>query len=185
MTTLAPGKLELLSEWIPQQAWYIGDGSPRLANAGGFRLDDPAGEVGIEFIFVTDDAGSVTYQAPMAYRSGPIAGAESALLGTSQHGVLGQRWFYDGGQDAVVQAQLLALLRGEVIPQHQKQSHTPDPTVTVQVADGGRLSGADVELVRVLTADAGEGAGDALAAVIAEWTLSDGTAARGRVALLR
>jgi hypothetical protein len=30
---------------------------PELARAGGFRLDDPQGEVGIEFMVVTDGSG--------------------------------------------------------------------------------------------------------------------------------
>jgi hypothetical protein len=50
-TTMSPGKLELLTAWLPAQSWYLGGGhKPALAKAGGFRLDDPGGEVGIEFI---------------------------------------------------------------------------------------------------------------------------------------
>jgi Maltokinase N-terminal cap domain len=46
-TSLLPGKLELLAGWMPAQPWYAGTGrEPALAKAGGFRLDDPAGEVG-------------------------------------------------------------------------------------------------------------------------------------------
>jgi hypothetical protein len=38
-----------------------------LAKAGGFRLDDPQGEVGIEFMVVTDTAGPqpVAYLVPL------------------------------------------------------------------------------------------------------------------------
>jgi hypothetical protein len=54
-TTMSPGKLELLQVWLPAQPWYLNSGHvPELAKAGGFRLDDPAGEVGIEFMVVTD-----------------------------------------------------------------------------------------------------------------------------------
>ena len=56
-TTMAPTKLELLAAWLPQQPWFVGDDRPALSRAGGFRLDDAAGEVGIEFMLVTDGAG--------------------------------------------------------------------------------------------------------------------------------
>ena len=57
-TTMVPGKLDLLGDWLPRQPWYRSTGTPpQLTRAGGFRLDDPAGEVGIEFIFVTDGIG--------------------------------------------------------------------------------------------------------------------------------
>jgi hypothetical protein len=52
-TTLTPGKLELLSAWLPSQPWYRDAGrAPELDRAGGFRLDDPAGEVGLEFSYL-------------------------------------------------------------------------------------------------------------------------------------
>ena len=57
-TVLVPSKLELLTDWLPSRPWYArAGGPPRLSAAGGFRLDDPAGEVGIEFIVVVDHAG--------------------------------------------------------------------------------------------------------------------------------
>ena len=55
-TTMAPTKLELLADWLPRQPWYRRHraAAPALSRAGGFRLDDPAGEVGIEFMLVAD-----------------------------------------------------------------------------------------------------------------------------------
>ena len=41
-TTMSPSKLELLSRWLPEQAWYSGRGGG-IAKVGGFRLDDPNG----------------------------------------------------------------------------------------------------------------------------------------------
>ncbi|MGC5411428.1 maltokinase N-terminal cap-like domain-containing protein, partial [Streptomyces sp. DT225] len=49
-TTLSPTKLELLTAWLPTRPWYAGSTSPSLVKSGGFRLDDPQGEVGIEFM---------------------------------------------------------------------------------------------------------------------------------------
>lgn len=132
-TTLTPTKLELLSSWLPAQPWYRGTGQqPELAKTGGFRLDDPKGEVGIEFMAVTDTSGDqpVTYQVPFSYRGAPIAGADAALIGTTEHGVLGQRWVYDGTRDPILVTQLFALIVGEAEPQMQSTSDTPDPSVS-------------------------------------------------------
>ena len=134
-TTMSPGKLELLAAWLPAQPWYHSTGRPpELARAGGFRLDDPQGEVGIEFMVITDGPGSgaAAYQVPMTYRAHALPGAGSSLIGTAEHGVLGPRWIYDGTEDPVLAAQLAALIQGEAEPQAQSVSHTPDPTVTVQ-----------------------------------------------------
>jgi hypothetical protein len=132
-TTLTPTKLELLTDWLPGQPWYADRGrTPELARAGGFRLDDPHGEVGIEFMVVTDGADdqAVSYLTPMTYRASALAGADGALIGTTEHGVLGRRWIYDGIGDPVLVGQLVALVQGQAQPQMQSVSDTPDPTVT-------------------------------------------------------
>ncbi|MFF2504220.1 1,4-alpha-glucan branching protein [Streptomyces sp. NPDC058067] len=137
-TTMNPGKLELLAPWLPAQPWYIGTGQgPALTKAGGFRLDDPRGEVGIEFMVVTDTSGGrpCSYHLPLTYRAAPLDGAGQALIGTSEHGVLGRRWVYDGTHDPVLVAQLLALLQGRAEPQAQSVTDTPDPSVTSHVTD--------------------------------------------------
>ena len=133
----------------------------------------------MEFIFLTDVSTGqpVTYHVPLTYRGAPLAGAEGALLGTSEHGVLGRRWVHDGAHDPVVAAALDAFVHGRVEAQHQRESDTPEPTVVVSGSPGGDVA---VELVRVL--------GRAAAApghVEAGWSLPDGTTVRGPVALLR
>jgi hypothetical protein len=131
---MVPSKLELLAEWLPKQDWYTGlSAGPSLARVGGFRLDDPAGEVGIEFMVVRDDAARevTAYHVPMTYRGAPVAGGDAALIGTSRHGVLGRRWIYDGTADAVLVAALTRLIRGQAQAQAQSQSNTPDVTVHV------------------------------------------------------
>ena len=181
-TTMAPTKLELLAGWLPEQSWYVGDArAPELAVAGGFRLDDPEGEVGVEIMIVVDTSAQrpVAYLVPMSYR-----GAEAqtvpgtALIGTSEHGVLGTRWIYDGVRDPVAVEQLRALLRGEATPQHRSESDTADPSVAVHPA--GPQDGADVRVNRILRpAETAEGSS---AYVVAGWTWPDGTSARGVVA---
>ncbi|MFD4318240.1 1,4-alpha-glucan branching protein [Streptomyces sp. NPDC058548] len=211
-TTLQPTKLELLTEWLPTRAWHTG-GEPRPARVGGFRLDDPAGEVGIEFMAVTDGEGdgATTYLVPLTYRGAPLDGAEHALVGTSEHGVLGKRWIYDGAHDPVLAAQLYALLTGRAQAQAQSLTDVPDLTVAVSpVTVEGTAGPAEAELVRVTDGpdhtdvvvrtpdapapltlrvrrvlDAGTDVDPGVdGGVTAEWRLPDGTAARGVFAVV-
>src|SRR4051794_40558965 len=156
---MSPTKLELLSEWLPEQDWYVDRGEPpRLARVGGFRLDDPAGEVGMEFVFVIDTAGGdrTTYNVPMTYRGAPLASAADALIGIGQHGVLGRRWIYDGAHDHVLLAEVERLVEGAVQPQEASRSDAVDRSVTVashdRSAPRGQPRDAAVRIVRVLTA---------------------------------
>ncbi|GII56217.1 hypothetical protein Pth03_46060 [Planotetraspora thailandica] len=214
-TTLAPSKLELLTSWLPAQPWHLGDGrEPELAKVGGFRLDDPEGEVGIEFMVVTDGSGDqpVTYQVLLSYRGAPLDGADHALVGTAEHGVLGRRWIYDGAHDLVVVGQLFALILGETKAQAQSVSDTPDPSVTGYSAEAGRTAaiesttvnngphGTDllvqvaetpglrtreltIQLRRVLQPNRGHET-RALGHVTAGWLLPDGTKAQDMFAVL-
>jgi hypothetical protein len=212
-TTLRPGKLQLLAAWLPSQPWYLDTGQePELVRVGGFRLDDPAGDVGIEFMLVRDDSGGqpATYQVPMTYR--PAARDSSAgLIGTSEHGVLGLRWIYDAAHDPVMVAQMVALLQGSAQAQMQSQSDTADPTVTGVPVPGGALdvlasavtvngpdgtellvetagssSPADGQLIvrisRVLTPADTAAALEDAGTVAANWVLADDTAVRGVLA---
>ncbi|MEU8542559.1 1,4-alpha-glucan branching protein [Streptomyces sp. NPDC048717] len=217
-TTMAPTKLELLTAWLPTRPWYTAaGGAPELERTGGFRLDDPEGEVGIEFLVVTDSAGAGSgagdgagigdgprsYLVPMTYRAAPLPGAEEALIGTSEHGVLGTRWLYDGAHDPVLAGQLAALLRGKAEPQMQSVSHTPDPSVRAALADGSvpdgawaagttvtATDGADATLLvfgpgepvlclcRVLDGEGDAEPAGALGTVSAEWHAGDGVTRR-------
>lgn len=152
---MVPTKLELLTAWLPGHAWYLGGEPPVLARAGGFRLDDPAGEVGLDLMAVTDTSGErpVTYQVPLTYRGAPLDGAEDALIGTTEHGVLGTRWVYDGTRDPVLVEQLFAFALGRAEAQAQGVSNTPDPTVTAHFAEPDGLVSAS--LVRAVDGPSG------------------------------
>jgi hypothetical protein len=154
-TTLVPSKVELLSKWLPSQPWYRGATSPDLSRAGGFRLDDPADEVGIELVVVNDVSGSVSmsYLTPLTYRGAPLPGAEDHLIGTTEHGVLGRRWVYDGVYDSIFVEQVLALLAGDVEAQAQGKSNTVDPTVSRNLSDSGGF--ATLDALRVESDNAG------------------------------
>ena len=83
--TITPTKTELLQSWIGGQRWFAAKGrTPRLTRLGGYRFDDPDGEVGVEVNLVVDSStgADVLYQVPLTYRAEPLAGAEHALLGT-------------------------------------------------------------------------------------------------------
>lgn len=149
-TTMTPTKRELMTSWLPGRSWYAGlEEVPQLTKAGGFRLDDPHGAVGLEFMAATDDSGDepVTYQVPLSYRGAPLAGGDSALIGTAEHGVLGKRWIYDGTRDPVLVTQMFALLLGEAEPQAQSISDTADPSVTRSIT--GNIGTLPIEIVSV------------------------------------
>jgi hypothetical protein len=107
--TLTPHFRDFLPAWVARQPWYAGTGVPSLAPTGYFRLEDPAGAVGIETHLVSD--GSQLYQLPMTYRDAPLDGADGSLITTAEHSVLGTRWIYDGPADPVWVEQLLDLIR--------------------------------------------------------------------------
>ena len=130
--TLSPSKLELVGPWMARQRWYAAKGRlPALRKVWSWRLDDPAGDVGIETLLVVDEGGAdeVLYQVPLTYRGAPLEGGQHALVGTMQHSVLGKRWVYDGTHDPVYAAQLLALVLEQAAPQAGGVSDTPEPAV--------------------------------------------------------
>jgi hypothetical protein len=180
-TTLVPGKVELLSAWLPGQDWYRGrDIEPALTQAGGFRLDDPAGEVGIEFMVVNDGSGddATAYSVPMTYRGSALADADDALIGTTEHGVLGRRWVYDGTRDPVLLAQVTELIQGRAQAQAQRETDTPDLTVLSSPVAAAERAGLDLQFARVLrpmAEQAAAGAGE----VTVTWKGADGRTVRG------
>ena len=185
-TTLTPGKLELLAAWLPAQPWYTRTGrQPELSRAGGFRLDDPDGEVGIEFMVVTDGSGDrpCIYHVPLSYRGAPLDGADDALIGTTEHGVLGTRWVYDGPRDPVLFGQLLALIQGEAEPQAQGVSNAPDRTVSSHFAGPRAAASLSLKVIRVLEPMREEPQSPGY--VTATWRAPDGTEARGVFAEVR
>lgn len=103
--TLSPTKQELVESWLPSRSW----GGVITDKLGEYRLDDPAGEIGVETILWRTEDDRIL-QTPLTYRSEPLAGADAFLLGTSEHSVLGTRWVYDGCGDPVWAATLVAAI---------------------------------------------------------------------------
>lgn len=97
--SLTPSKPELLAAWLPSQRW-AGD-LAGLTPFGSYRLDDPAGEVGMEGILLRGGDADPVVHVPLTYRAAPLEGAEDFLVGTTEHSVLGTRWVYDAIGDPV------------------------------------------------------------------------------------
>ncbi|WP_353953109.1 phosphotransferase [Knoellia sp. S7-12] len=129
---ITPTKLELIEAWMGSQRWYAAKGtSPSLRRLASWRLGDPVGEVGVEVLIVADDSGPspIAYQVPLTYRSMPVPELEPALVGVTEHSVLGTRWVYDAPHDPVYAAQLLELIQGRVPAESSAASDAFDDTV--------------------------------------------------------
>jgi len=155
-TELSPTKLELLAGWAPKQDWFVGDPDAALTQVGHFRFDDPDGEVGIETILIRAGDGPVM-QVPLTYRNDPLSGAEAALIGTMEHGVLGTRWTYDALADPVYRGELARAILGggtqvEMWIELDGVMTKREPTARV-VGTGSQsdpaVDGVEIEIVRV------------------------------------
>jgi len=97
---LTPSKIDLIEHWVRTQPWFAGSDTAELSNVAAYRFDDPDGEVGIETLLVQAGNGPVL-QVPLTYRAAPLKDADSWLIGTMEHSVLGRRYVYDAVGDPV------------------------------------------------------------------------------------
>jgi hypothetical protein len=94
--------------WLRTRSWW--DGIADRGPVGTFRLDDPAGEVGIECFLFGSAQGSTLF-VPVTYRGAELVDADVHLLGTMYHSVLGDRWVYDGCGDPVFLSTVIDTIR--------------------------------------------------------------------------
>lgn len=106
--TISPHKNELIDPWLRSRPWW--DAEPTREPVGSFRLDDPAGAVGMECFLFGSGSGSILF-VPVTYRDAPLPGAEAGLVGTLEHSVLGTRFVYDACADPVFIATVLDTIR--------------------------------------------------------------------------
>jgi hypothetical protein len=152
VATLTPSFRDFLPAWVAAQPWYQGSGIPVLSLAGAYRLEDPAGEAGIETHLLND--GATTYQVPMTYRGAPLAGASGppeaagppgagagALIVTAEHSELGTRWIYDGEGDPVWRAEILRLVREGRTVESRTDAGDVVTAATGRPLDAARLAG--------------------------------------------
>jgi len=140
---LRPTKLELVTQWVPRQAWFAGDIGAAFTQVGAFRFDDPDGEVGVETLLVRAGDGPVL-QVPLTYRGAPLEGGERWLITTMQHSVLGDRWVYDGVGDPVYLATVVATIcaageQAELLVESGGEHVRREPTARVR--GGGARDG--------------------------------------------
>jgi hypothetical protein len=107
--TLVPHFRDFLPAWLAKQPWYREGGPAPISAVGFLRLEDPAGEVGIETHLVR--GGEHIYQIPMTYRGAPLESAAGSLITTAEHSVLGPRWIYDATADPVWISEIVRLVR--------------------------------------------------------------------------
>jgi hypothetical protein len=151
--SLVPSKSELLAAWLPSQPWAAD--LPGLKPFGGYRLDDPDGEVGMEGILLRSTAGDVLH-VPLTYRAAPLQGAEEFLIGTTEHSALGTRWVYDATGDPVWRTTLAAtvLTGGTGAEEYfevdgKRETREPSVAVAGSGAVGGEVpAGTEVVVVR-------------------------------------
>jgi hypothetical protein len=106
--TLTPGKNELIEPWLRTRPWW--DGQIQRGPVAAFRLDDPAGQVGLECFLLGSPAGATLF-VPVTYRGAPLECAGSSLVGTLEHSALGTRYVYDACSDPVFVATVLDTIR--------------------------------------------------------------------------
>jgi hypothetical protein len=170
--TLSPEKLELLTSWLPDQPWYLETGRvPELTEAGGFRLDDPQGEVGIEFMLVNDGSGERATTYPLvALIQGDAEPQAQNASNTADLTVISQ---------PVTDGSLTAL---ESVVTANEPSGT-DLQVETANAEGMRSGQLIVRIYRILQSGgvvpASESGQPCLSAT---WQLPDGTDVRGIIA---
>jgi len=116
-TPSATSMSQLLGPWLAGQRWYAAKGTVTGApeRAGGLRLRDDDGAVGVEVHFVVvpgADGGRTTYQVPLTYHAAEQPQLAHALVGRFEHPELGPRWIYDGPHDPVFVQAWLRLLDG-------------------------------------------------------------------------
>ncbi|MGC5628358.1 1,4-alpha-glucan branching protein GlgB [Georgenia sp. Z1344] len=140
MPTVTPGFETFLPPWIARQRWYRGGADPVLSKVGSARLEDPDGEVGIEWWMLRDDAGPerVVYLVPLTYRGEPLAD-DAGLVARTTHSELGERWIYDAPQDPLFGRLVLGAIAGDV--DAPGLDAEPADTATLPAGDGRLLTG--------------------------------------------
>ncbi len=142
---LRPGKMDLISDWLPTTVWFPTQEPVTAHKLCSFRFDDPDGQVGIETSIVA--AGGVTVQVPLTYRGAPLAGADRFLITEMDHSVLGRRWVYDALGDPVYAQALEAALfsrQGQAAQYTERNGVREFLPETMRISSSGMPDGAEL-----------------------------------------
>jgi hypothetical protein len=194
MATLTPAFRDFLPGWIARQPWYSGTGLPATRPVGFYRLEDPAGVVGLETHLLTD--GTAVYQIPMSYRGAPLcelAGGSqtdpaTALITEAEHSELGPRWVYDAVCDPVWVAAITRLVEAQgSAATRSNDAIGPADVRGLRYRAWAAADQPTIGLNRVLIAGAQPEGPDVVGAVMGRWHAvgADGPATTGCLAVLR
>lgn len=191
---MTPSFRDFLPAWIARQPWYAGAGRPATRPVGFYRLEDPAGAVGLETHLLTD--GTAVYQIPMSYRGAPLrelagdshADPATALITEAEHSELGTRWIYDAIQDPVWVAAITELVEAEDSPA-TRSNDVVGPAAIRGLRYPAWTAGARpaIALNRVLVAGSRPEGPDVVGALMGSWHAvgADRPATAGCLAVLR
>lgn len=163
--TLTPTKLELVESRLDK----LGLGQGNVTLIGGYRYDDPDGQVGVEGLIALRDGAK--FQVPLTYRDAPLEGAQEWLVATMEHSFLGTRWVYDAAHDPVALGCYLSALAAEqaqaelnVYDADERLVEVRKPPVVVTVRDAAPSTADRLTLPISLDGVPADQAGPALVA---------------------
>ncbi len=194
MATLTPTFRDFLPGWMARQPWYSSGGVPATRPVGFFRLEDPAGAVGLETHLLTD--GTAVYQIPMSYRGAPLrqlagdsqADPATALIAEAEHSELGARWIYDAARDPAWIEAMTELVQTEgSAATRSNQAIGPAAVRGFRYRAWPAGAALAIGLNRVLVAGPRPEGPDVVGAVMGSWHAAgaDGPATAGCLAVLR
>lgn len=140
---LSPGKPDAVAAGLRARGLDPEATAENISLLASYRLDDPAGEVGMEIHLVADAEGR-TLQVPLTYRGAPLEGAKELL--TLEHSILGRRWVYDGIEDPLLRACLVrAIALGDSGARYTNAEDGTEITAGVATVRGTGVPGATAD----------------------------------------
>ena len=149
--SLTPNKSEVVATFLDTVDW---GGSGALRLIGGYRFDDPEGQVGVEGLIV--ERGDLILHVPLTYRPTPLEDADAFLITQLEHSALGARWVYNAEGDPVARACFARALSGqqeqavlEVYDAQEQLVEIRQPAVKISTMSPASTAADSVRIVRL------------------------------------